>query len=166
MNSHAQRRAEMKIFAVGFVLIIFICGASISSAGASAPYVRGEAIRNWIETPKGMPKGHWKPEGSSFIEKGIIRSGDSLARGVVHAYSYKALLDPDRLDRVLTLIRLSFSEPDHIQLKENKNPADTMRLLFALEQDCKDLKLKDKIIDTERYVFSQLAKSLASGKPE
>ena len=158
----------MKALWVGFVLAICILGTCGSLPGFPTPQgcaIDSSTVRNWIETPVGFPKGSWHPEGSSFVEKQIYRAGDRFALGVVYAYGLKDLIDPDRLDRVLSLIRLSFSKPELIVHKEDENPAVTMVLLFALEHECQDGQWREKIIDTERYVSSQ-AKGYHSSRTE
>ena len=151
----------MKIIAVGFVLAICICGNSLSLADDSRSQDDGcielDAIEKWIETPSGWSKGMWYPEGSSWIEISLRRAGDCVALWIIRGYNLGDLLDPDteRLDRILSLIRMAFKYPKYIIDKEYKNPAVTMLLLSALEKNCTDGERKDKIIDLKKYILSQ-----------
>ena len=151
----------MKAFVFGLVLVISFCGASLSKNVDPCPEdcnIDANIIRKWIDAPSGFPKGSWFPEGFSFLEKEIYRSGDRVALGIIRAYTLKDLLDPDRLNRILPVMQLSFSQPEFIVRKEDRNPAVTMLLLFALEHDCKEMRLKEIIKDVESYISSQLAK--------
>jgi hypothetical protein len=158
----------MKIMVIGFVLMICIYGASAYGAEYLVPkecsYLSSDVIRNWIdETPSGLPKGDWEPEGIWFVEIALYRSGDCFALGIVNTYTQKELLDPDRLGQVLRLIRVSFSRPRDIERPKDKDPAATMRLLSALEQGCRDVKRKEKITDTQKYILSQIANEPKAG---
>lgn len=151
----------MRSVMVGLMLIIGCCGSIIVRAGDSPSpdcYIEPSMLRKWIETPPGFPKGSWHPEGSSFVEKEIYRSGDRIALGIIHAYARHDLIDPDRLNRILSIMQLSFSQPAFIVRAEDKNPAVTMLLLFALEHDCKEIQEKEKIKSAERYISLQLTK--------
>ena len=157
----------MKAFTCGFILVISIFSASFAKDGDPWPnecYVDANTIRNWIDGPPGWPKGSWYPEGSSFIEKAIYRSGDGIALGIIHAYPLQDLLDPGRLDRILSIMKLSFSQPEFIVRHEDSRPAVTTLLLFALEYGCKETQLKEKIRDAERYISSQQTKHQANPK--
>ncbi|MBN2320750.1 MAG: hypothetical protein JXR49_16850 [Acidobacteria bacterium] len=116
-----------------------------------------DVVKSWIEPPAGLSMSEWVPEGASIVEKNIKRSGGSIGEAIARAYSIEELLVPDRLNRVLTLIRLSFKHPGYIIHLEDRNPRITLLLLFALKENCKDMKLKEKIRDTEKYINSQAA---------
>lgn len=147
--------------AIGVMFTIIICQASVAMANESSCgcYIDIDSIKNLVEPPAGIPMKKWYPEGISFVEKSIRRSGDSIGNGIARAYSREDLLDPDRLDRVLSLICISFSAPGMIIRVEDKNPTVTMLLLFALKQECEDIRLRQRIIDTEIYISEQLVKS-------
>ena len=147
---------------IGFMSVIIFCTVSITVAGESRlqhQYTDIETVKSWIEPPEVIPMSKWTPEGASFVEISIMRSGDKVGTGIARAYPRADLLYPDRLERVLTLIRLSFSAPEIIVQKEDKNPKFTMLLLFALKHECKDMNLRQRIIDAEMYIDEQLAKS-------
>lgn len=149
----------MKI-AIGVMFTIIICKASIAVSNESSCgcYISIDTVKSWIEPPAGIPMKKWYPEGISILETSIIRSGDSIGYAISRAYSRRELRDPDRLDRVLSLMRLSFSAPKIITSEEDKSPTVTMLLLFALKQECEDIGLRQKIIDAEIYINEQLAK--------
>jgi hypothetical protein len=147
---------------IGVMFAIIICEGSVSVANESSSgcYINIATVKSWIEPPAGFSMRRWKPEEASVVEKSIMRSGDSVGFGIARAYPRRRdLLDPDRLDRILTLIRLSFSWPRMIISEEDKSPTVTMLLLFALKQECEDIKLRQKIIDAEIYISEQLVKS-------
>jgi hypothetical protein len=108
-------------------------------------------VRSWVELEP------WVPQGLSFLEKTIYRSGDGIALGIARAFTQEELVDPDRLGRILSIIRLSFSQPKYIVRDQVREPAVTNLLLSFLEHQCADKKLKQSIIDTESYVSSQVA---------
>lgn len=108
-------------------------------------------VRSWVELEP------WVPEGLSFLEKTVYRSGDGIALGIARAFTQEELLDPGRLSRILSIIRLSFSQPKYIARDQDRTPAVTRLLLSFLEHQCTDKKLKESIVDTEIYVSSQVA---------
>jgi hypothetical protein len=108
-------------------------------------------VRSWVELEP------WVPQGLSFLEKTIYRSGDGIALGIARAFTQEELLDSERIGRILSIIRLSFSRPEYIARAEDRTPSVTMLLLSFLELHCADKKLKQSIIDTETYVSSQAA---------
>ena len=141
---------------------MILCETFVTVADeSSSQYIYNDVdvVKIWIEPPAGLSMSEWMPEGASIVETNIIRMGDRIGNAIARAYSIKELLDPNRLDRVLTLIRVSFKEPEHIIHLLDRNPRITLLLLFALKQNCKDMNLKEKIIDTERYIHSQLTES-------
>ena len=147
---------------IGIMFAIITCMVAVTVANESFSqrhYTDIDTVKSWIEPPAGILMREWMPEGASFIEANIARSGDWVGRTIARAYEKEELLDPDRLGRVLSLIRLSFSDPKIIVPIEDKNPRVTMLLLFFLKQECKDIKLHQKIIDAEIYITEQLAKS-------
>lgn len=147
--------------AIGVMFTIIICQASVAMANESSCgcYIDIDSIKNMVEPPAGIPMKKWYPEGISIMEDSIIRSGDRIGYGIARAFSRRELRDPDRLDRVLSLMRLSFSEPQMITSPADKTPTVTMLMLFALKQECEDIRLRQKIIDAEIYISEQLVKS-------
>jgi hypothetical protein len=134
------------------VLSLFVLGnlASCPEAPAASDCYDGKLVRSWVELPLGFA------EGSSFLEKSIYRGGDRIAIGIVQGFTQKELLDSDRLDRVLSLVRLSFSQPRFITRADARNPRVTMLLLYFLEHQFEDKNTQKKIIDTQLYVSSQV----------
>lgn len=142
------------------VIMIFIAGMVLANDSLSQPKNTDiETVKNWIEPPPGFSMKTWTPEDASPVEKGIVRSGDWLGRTIARAYEIGELLNPDRLDRVLSLMRLSFSYPAVIIPIEDSNPRATMLLLCALKHECKDPNLLQRIVDAEVYIKEQLSKS-------
>jgi hypothetical protein len=123
---------------------------SLCTPDAAQDHYDAKLVRSWVELPSGVP------EGSSFLEKTIYRSGDRIALGIAHGFTRNELLDSDRLTRVLSIIRLSFSQPEYIAHHEDRDPAVTMLLLAVLDHECKDEALRQKITETEGYVASQV----------
>lgn len=110
-------------------------------------------VRNWVELPLGLP------EGSSFLEKYVYRGGDQVATGIVQGFSREELLNRNRLDRILSVVRLSFSQPQFIVRADAKKPRVTMLLLYFLEHEVSDKDAQKKIVETEKYVSSQAEQS-------
>jgi hypothetical protein len=108
-------------------------------------------VRSWVELEP------WVPQGLSFLEKTIYRSGDGIALGIARAFTQEELVDPDRVNRILSIIRLSFSQPKYIARDQDRTPAVTRLLLSFLEHRFADKTIKKKIVDTEIYVSSQVA---------
>lgn len=122
----------MKI-AIGVMFTIIICEASFAVANQSSCgcYISMDAVKSRVEPPAGIPMKKWYPEGIAILENSISRSGDSIGKGIARVYPRRELRNPDRLERVLSLRRLSFSVPTIITNEEGKTPTVTMLLLFA-----------------------------------
>jgi len=131
------------------VVCVLASYASSSSAGRAEDYYDTRLVRSWIELEPSVL------EGDAFLGKTIYRSGDRIALGIAHAFSPKELLDPDRLRRILSIVRLSFSRPKYVTRDEDRDPAVTRLLLYFLEQREQDEKLKSLITDTEKYISTQ-----------
>jgi len=134
---------------------MYICASLTwpSDTSAVQDCYDAKLVRSWVELPP------WIAQGDSFLEKAIYRSGDRIALGIVHAFGRKELLEPDRLSRVLSIIRLSFSQPKYIARDEDRDPVVSMLLLSLLEHECEDKTAKQNIVDTEVYVSSQVGGS-------
>ncbi len=70
-------------------------------------------------------------QGDSFLETAIYRSGDRIALGIVHGFEQKELLEPARLNRILSIIRLSFSRPKYITRGQDKDPAVCLMAVYG-----------------------------------
>ena len=142
----------MKFYIVTAAILMFTFAglASSDSPGVEDCY-DAKLVRSWVELEPLML------EGNSFLEKAIYRSGDRIALGVLHGFTEDELLDPSRVSRILSIIRLSFSQPKYITRSEDKHPAVTKLLLSFLKHQCEDKELKRKIADTEMYVSSQVS---------
>jgi len=104
-------------------------------------------VKSWVELPLGFSESH--------VEKATYRGGDLIATGIVQAFTRKELLDPDRLDRILAIVQLSFSRPDYIESADAKEPRVSLVLLYFLKHESRvDEKVK-KISETEQYICSQ-----------
>lgn len=123
---------------------------SLRTTDAAQDKYDAQLVRSWVELPS------WAPEGSSFLEKTIYRRGDRIALGIAHGFKRNELLDSARLTRVLSILRLSFSQPEFITHHEDRDPAVTMLLLSVLDHECRDETLRQRIAETERYVSSQV----------
>jgi hypothetical protein len=134
-----------------FVWAIVLLSPLPTSAKESAKdYYDAQSVRSWVELPAGFA------EGNSFLEKYIYRGGDRIALGIVHAFTDEEIMNPERLPKILSIIRLSFSRPTYITRDQDREPAVTKLLLFSLEQRCTDKKLAKDVVDTEIYVQSQV----------
>jgi hypothetical protein len=147
------RSDKMKRFIAAAALLIgvFASLAPPVSSRAEDCYDDPKLVRSWVELEP------WVPQGLSFLEKTIYRSGDGIALGIARAFTQEELLESERIGRILSIIRLSFSRPEYIARAEDRTPAVTRLLLSFLEQRRADKKLKQSIIDTESYVSSQVA---------
>ncbi len=142
----------MKAYIVaGAILMFTFAGLASSDTFGVEDCYDAKLVRSWVELEPSVP------QGNSFLEKTIYRRGDKIALGVVHGFTQKELLDPARLSRILSIIRLSFSQPKYITRSQDKDPAVTRLLLSFLQHQCEDKELKQKIVDTEIYVSSQVS---------
>lgn len=132
-------------------MICILAGFAFSSAANdSEDCFDSKLVRSWVDLPLSVP------EGSTLLEKTIYRSGDRIALGIAHAFTPKELLDPDRLNRIISIVKLSFSQPKYIARDQDKDPAVTRLLLSFLEYQCQDAKLKKNITDAEKYISTQI----------
>src|ERR1700679_579695 len=133
------------------VICILACSASSSGISSAKDCDNAKLVRSWVELQPEVT------QGSSFLEKNIYRDGDRIALGIVRAFTQEELLEPDRLSRILSITRLSFSQPKHIARDQDRKPGVTNLLLAFLEHQCSDATLKRNIADVEVYVSSQVA---------
>lgn len=133
---------------------VLVCALAGLAFSINTPSVEdcydAKLVRSWVELDPLVL------QGDTFLEKGIYRSGDRIALGVVHAFTQKELVDPARINRILSITRLSFSQPKYITRSEDKDPAVTRLLLSFLRHQCEDKELIQKIVDTEMYVSAQV----------
>ena len=138
------------LYRTGAVMICIFAGFAFSSAANNTEdCYDSKLVRSWVELQTSVP------EGNAFLEKTIYRSGDRIALGIVHAFTTKELLDPNRLNRTISIVRLSFSQPKYITRNQDKDPAVTRLLLSFLEYQCQDAKLRKNITDAEEYISTQ-----------
>lgn len=139
------------LIAVGAVIVSIFAGAPLSRAadGPEGCYYEPKRVKSLVELPLGMP------EGVTFLEKDVYRGGDRIALGIVHAFTEAELADTSRAARIITIVRLAFSQPKYITRDEDKDPAVTMLLLSFLENREGDPSLKQSIRDAEDYVSKQ-----------
>jgi hypothetical protein len=135
---------------IAATIIFILAGVALScpADGTEACY-DAKWARSVVEMPLGMPGGIW------YLDKNVYRSGDRMALGIVHAYTEEELVNPDRVARIISILRLSFSQPKYITRDEDKNPAVTLLLLEFLESQHEDASLEQSIKDTEDYVSKQ-----------
>jgi hypothetical protein len=145
----------MKWSTLGGFLVALVSVALAGPTVSSPPKetedcYRTALTRQWVElSPEDVV-------GSASLHITVYRSGDRIALGIAHAFSRKEMLDPKRLVRILNIVRVSFSRPYDIEREDDKNPAVTMLLLSVLDHDCGDGELKNKIVQTRKYIVSQL----------
>jgi hypothetical protein len=132
---------------VMWIFATLVCSVSLSAEDCYDT----KLVRSWVELQP------WALQGNSFVEKAIYRSGDGVSLGIVRAFTPEELLDRERLRRILSIIRLSFSQPRYISREQDREPKVTRLLLFFLQDQCADKKLEESIVDTSTYVSSQLA---------
>jgi hypothetical protein len=134
--------------------IIVICTvSSIAFSGARQSTSDGydsKLIRAWVEYDPAFLAGN------SWLEKSVYRSGDRIALGIAHAFSTAEILEPNRLNRILAIVRLSFSQPALIREKPDADPAVTTLLLSFIEHQQSDPDATQKVIETQRYISMQL----------
>lgn len=144
-----MRRARSR---AAFAVVVAAC--AVMACGLAAPSAHGRpddqddvaAVRSWVETPPGVI------EGISFVEKAVYRMGDRIALEIVQGFSDDEILDPSRVERVLAIVRLSFSQPRFITRERDRVPLETDLLLSYLEWRERDGTLRESIGATERYV--------------
>jgi hypothetical protein len=139
------------LVAGALMMCILASSASFSDASNGDDCDNAKLVRSWVELQP------WVTQGNSFLEKNIYRNGDGIALGIARAFTQEELLDPDRLGRILSIIRLSFSQPNYIARDQDRRPAVTRLLLVFLENQSADSKTKRSIADAEAYVSSQVA---------
>jgi hypothetical protein len=138
------------LYRTGAVMICILAGFAFSSAANNTEdCYDSKLVRSWVELQPSVP------EGNTFLEKAIYRSGDRIALGIVHTFTTEELLDPGRLNRVISIVRLSFSQPKYITRNQDKHPAVTKLLRSFWEYQCKDAKLRKNITDAEEYISMQ-----------
>jgi len=130
-------------------VLLVVCSISLFAQECQNANQNAKLVRSWVDLPPGMP------EGLSFLEKAIYRSGDRLAVGIVQGFAEAELIDPKRLDRILSLLRLSFSQPQLITNEDDRSPRVTSLLLRFLQSRLKGTQMEQRIADTEQYIFSQ-----------
>jgi len=106
-------------------------------------------VKSWVELQPGLL------DGNTFLQKSVYRSGDSIALGIVHAFTTSELQDPSRTDRIVSIVLLAFSHPLYIAREQDREPAVTMLLLSFLAHEQKDPKLEGRIADVERSISSR-----------
>ena len=140
--------------------VVFICifaGLAFSvAAGSAEDSYDSKLVKSWVELQPSVL------EGNTFLEKSIYRMGDRIALGIVHAFTPRELVDPDRLPRILSIVRLSFSQPKYISRDQDRDPAVTRLLLSFLENQHQDAKLKKSVTDTESYISTQAGRGPAA----
>jgi len=130
-------------------VLLVVCSISLFAQECQNANQNAKLVRSWVDLPPGMP------EGLSFLEKAIYRSGDRLAVGIVQGFTEAELVDRKRLDRILSLLRLSFSQPQLITNEDDRSPRVTSLLLRFLQSRLKGTQMEQRIADTEQYIFSQ-----------
>jgi hypothetical protein len=91
--------------------------------------------RSWVELDPDLLAGN------SWLEKSVYRRGDRIALGIAHAFTTDEMLEPARTERILAIIRLSFSQPWFMGETSDAKPAVTMLLR--------------RVVETEQYVLGQ-----------
>lgn len=104
-------------------------------------------IKSWTESPFDL--------GSSFVEKQVYRTGDGVALGIVLTFTPKELTEPDRVRRILSVIKVALSYPDLIVNHQDRDPRATLLLLYYLEHQVRDEPLRRAIVEMEQYVTAQ-----------
>lgn len=142
----------MRSIRVSAAVLMCILACFVSSSGISSAEDcdNSKLVRSWVELQPEVT------QGSSFLEKNIYRNGDGIALGIVRAFTEEEILDPERLGRIISIVRLSFSQPKYIERDQDRKPAVTSLLLAFLEHHCADTKLKRNIIDAEAYISAQV----------
>jgi len=130
-------------------VLLVMCSISLFAQDCQNANQNAKLVRSWVDLPPGMP------EGLSFVEKAVYRSGDRIAVGIVQGFTEAELVDPKRLDRILSVLRLSFSQPQLITNEDDRSPRVTSLLLRFLRNELKGTRMEQRIADTEQYVFSQ-----------
>jgi hypothetical protein len=131
-----------------------VCIASFlllsSAAEGTNDCYDSKLVRSWLEHPA------WPLEGISWFDKTIYRSGDRIALGIVHAFTTTEMVEPDRVKRIVSLLRLSFSKPELIARERDSDPAVTTLLLSFLEQHQSDQSVRESIAAAGRFIATQL----------
>jgi len=137
------------IAGIAILLTLCINRPLASQEQGDDPY-HASMIRAWVE------KGPEEVSGVSYIYKTIYRMGDRIALGIAHGFTRKELEDPNRLEHILSLVRMSFDEPELITRLQDKNPAVTLLLLSFLEHAQQDPKRREQVRAAESYIDAQL----------
>jgi hypothetical protein len=133
----------------GTICIVSVLLLTAAAKGTNDCY-DAKLVRSWVEHPA------WPLEGLSWFDKTVYRSGDWIALGIVHAFSTREILEPDRAKRIVSLLKLSFSEPEFITQDRDKDPAVTKLLLSFLEDHESDPNIREYIADAEKFITTQL----------
>jgi len=145
--------AEMRSHSL--VRAVLLClGSSLAVAApvhGTEDCVDAQLVKSWVELQPGLL------DGNTFLQKSVYRSGDSIALGIVQAFTTSELLEPSRTDRIVSIVRLSFSHPEYIARNQDREPAVTMLLLSFLAHEQKDPKLEGRIADVQRAISPRAA---------
>lgn len=138
---------------------LLLVGAFLAMVGVSGSQARTEAntddrdpinvatVRGWLESPDFNAV-----LGFGSIEKHLWRMGDSIAVAIMHGYSDAELLEPVRLRKVLSIIKVAFSHTTKIGVQEYRDPRITLLMLANLRGKVSDASLKMEIAKLEAYL--------------
>jgi hypothetical protein len=144
----------MKIVHVAQAIVI-CTASSIAFSGAlesATDRYDSKLTRSWVESDPAFLAGN------SWLEKSVYRRGDRIALGIAHGFTTPEILEPARLDRVLAILRLAFSQPAFISEEQDADPAVTTMLLSFLERHQSDPDVRQRILETEKYILMQSKK--------
>lgn len=94
-------------------------------------------VKNLLQQPQGVSTG--------FSEKQLDRLGDRISIALIKILSEQDLKDPERIRRVLPLIRNAFAAPSVVPVAEDREPKVTMLLLKYWLNEVADSSLKQDI---------------------
>jgi hypothetical protein len=150
-DENRSRGKQMKIVHVAQAIVI--CTVSNIAFSGSVESAKdcydSKLTRSWVEYDLAFLGGN------SWLEKSVYRRGDRIALGIAHGFTTPEILEPARLDRVLAILRLAFSQPEFISEEQDADPALTIMLLSFLERHQSDPDIKQRILETEKYILMQ-----------
>jgi hypothetical protein len=131
-------------FIIPCVLLLFFAGVSARRAAAQDDTAYDTSLVKSALQDNAL--------GVSIIEKRVNRLGDRAAIALIRVLEDSDLKNPQKVKRVLQVIRVAFLHPNLITSEEDKKPKFTLLFLEHVGSEVKDSALKREISDLTKFV--------------
>ena len=122
-------------FRLGLIIMFFVVFNTMAQEKKDDYSI--PVVKNLLQQPEGFSTG--------FSDKQLDRLGDRISIALIKIFSEQELKDPQRIRKVLPLIRQAFNAPNVISVAEDKSPKVTMLLLRFWLSEVADTSLKNDI---------------------